>query len=74
MKHFFPLPRLVGIKLLFLDEVEIGQNVESVDFDLVWKKDFSAAVTLFLLQKDRPSQEELKVLKDLKVFLWMVLD
>ena len=58
-----PLPRLVAMKLLFLDEVEVGEYAKSTELGLVSKEDIMCfvALTLVFLQKDAPRQEELKV-------------
>ena len=37
MINFSPFTRLVGIKLLFLDGVELEEQAESIDLVLVWK-------------------------------------
>ena len=51
-----PLPKLVEIKLLFLDEVELKEYVEFVDLGLVWKEDlgYFVALTLDFIQEDAP--------------------
>ena len=56
MVDFSPLPRLVENTLLFLDEVELEEYVESIDLGLVWMEELSCfeALTLGLLQEDGP--------------------
>ena len=75
MISYSPVYRLVGIKLLLMDEVELEEHAESVDLVLIWIEDLRCfeALTLGLLQEDGPRQEELKVLKDPKVFMLVVL-
>ena len=64
------------IRFIFLDEVNSEEQEESGVLNLVLKGDLRcfAALALDLLQEDVPRQEELKVLKDLKVFLMMIFD
>ena len=73
---FSPLVSIVGIKLLFLNKVELEEQVQDDDLNLVLKKNlkYFASLTLDLLQEDAARQEELKGLKDPKVFLWIILD
>ena len=56
MMIFSPLPILIEITLLFLDEVELEEHLEYVDLILVWKEDlrYFVALTLDLLQEDEP--------------------
>ena len=64
------------VKLLFLNEVELDEQVKGDDLKLVLKEDlkFFADLTLDLLQDGAPRKEELKGLKDPKVFSWTILD
>ena len=61
---------------MFSDEVNSEEQEESEGLKLVLKEDLPcfAALALDLLQEDVPMQEELKVLKDSKFFLWIILD
>ena len=61
---------------MFLDEVNSEEQEESGGLKLVLKEDLRcfADLALDLLQEDVPRQEELKVLNDPKVFLWMIFD
>ena len=70
-----PWRRLVGIKLLLTDEVDLEEQADSVDLVLIWIEDLRRfeALTLDLLQEDGPRQEELKILKDPTFFMLVVL-
>ena len=61
---------------MFLDEVNSEEQEESRGLKLVLKEDLRcfAALALGFLHEDVPRQEELKVLKDSKIFLWMIFD
>ena len=67
---------LVEIRLLILDEVDLEECEESEGLKLVLKEDLGcfSALALDLLQEDGSREEELKVLKNPKVFLKIILD
>ena len=56
-------PKIVEIKLLFLDGVELEEYVESIDLGLVSKEElkYFTILALNFLQEDSIRQEELKV-------------
>ena len=76
MINYSPLPSLVEIKLLFLDEADLEEQAESDGLKLVLEEDLGcfASLALDLLQEDAPRKEELKGLQTPKVFLKMILD